>query len=135
MKPRNEAGIDRPLIERVVTDFYASVRRDPLLGPIFAAKVTDWPRHEALIVEFWASLLLLTGEYKGTPLQAHNALPGLDESHFRHWLHLFHESVSRCCDEFQARQFEERASRIARSFLMARAYQSGVLPLRTDAPA
>ena len=34
-------GIDEPMIERVVHGFYAKVRQDPLLGPVFDARIAD----------------------------------------------------------------------------------------------
>lgn len=126
--PVHETGIDRPLIERVVRDFYAAIRNDALLGPVFASHVVDWVHHEARIADFWTSVMLLTGQYKGTPLQAHLALPDLTEQHFQQWLALFHQSLARCCNESQAAQFEQRAHRIARSFQMAREQQRGVIP-------
>ncbi|MBV8522640.1 MAG: hypothetical protein JOY71_11045 [Acetobacteraceae bacterium] len=38
-------GIDETLVRAVVEKFYAKVRRDPLLGPIFNEAVEDWPDH------------------------------------------------------------------------------------------
>ncbi|MBV8868012.1 MAG: hypothetical protein JOY65_01145, partial [Acetobacteraceae bacterium] len=41
--PGLAAGIDETLVRIVVETFYAKVRRDPLLGPIFDEAVADWP--------------------------------------------------------------------------------------------
>lgn len=60
-------GIDRPLIGQVVRTFYDLVRRDTVLGPIFNPRVEVWPAHEAKIVRFWSSVLLMSGEYHGKP--------------------------------------------------------------------
>ena len=32
-------------ISRLVPEFYARVRKDPLLGPIFDGAIEDWPHH------------------------------------------------------------------------------------------
>ena len=46
-------------IERVVHKFYTRVRADPVLGPVFAAHVTQWQPHEDKIGRFWRNALLL----------------------------------------------------------------------------
>lgn len=40
-----ETGIDEAMIERLVRRFYARVRDDDVLGPIFAAQIDDWEPH------------------------------------------------------------------------------------------
>lgn len=112
-------AIDKFLIARVVERFYDRVRSDSILGPIFEDRIHDWPRHLALLERFWASVMLRTGEYKGTPLMAHMALPGLTAEHFDHWLMLFGETVDAECTAPQAAAFRFRASRIAQSLQMA----------------
>ena len=37
--------------------FYADVRQDPLIGPIFNAKVKDWKHHLEIITGFWETLI------------------------------------------------------------------------------
>ena len=32
-------------LHRLLSRFYERARLDPLLGPVFAAHVDDWPRH------------------------------------------------------------------------------------------
>jgi hypothetical protein len=36
-------GIDESMIERLINSFYARIRTDQVLGPIFAACIQDWP--------------------------------------------------------------------------------------------
>ncbi len=72
----------------MVESFYAQVRLDPDLGPIFAAHVADWPAHYAVMVDFWASVALLAGRYHRNALRAHKPL-GLRSEHFDRWLQLF----------------------------------------------
>lgn len=123
-------GIDKALIERLVRRFYTRVRADDLLGPIFNTRIADWEEYLEKLTCFWASVTLLTGDYKGTPLQAHLAMPDLDETHFGRWLALFRETLESCCTADQAALFNDRAHRISCSFQLALGQQRGELPLR-----
>jgi hemoglobin len=46
-------------ITAVVDAFYMKVRRDPVLGPVFARAIADdaWPAHLAIIQDFWSSVM------------------------------------------------------------------------------
>lgn len=88
-----EIGVDAAYIDRLVEGFYASVRQDPMLGPIFAERVTDWPAHLARMKQFWRSILHNSGEFSGNPMLKHIAIPGLELSHFSHWLDLFYGTI------------------------------------------
>ena len=80
-----DTGLDEAVLRALVHGFYDKVRRDPLLGPIFAARITDWAPHLARMVDFWSSVALMTGRYHGQPVPAHTPLP-LDTGHFERWL-------------------------------------------------
>jgi hemoglobin len=122
-------GIDEALIERVVGAFYAKVRHDPLLGPIFEGKVADWPAHLVRLRDFWSSLVLLTGRYKGTPFEVHLAMPELGSDHFATWLRLFDETLAAHCDPAQAEIFRARAKRVAESLRLGLAIRRGNPPV------
>ena len=62
--------IDEGMIEQLVHGFYAQVREDPLLGPVFGAHVKDWGTHLPKMVDFWSSALRKTARYRGTPIEA-----------------------------------------------------------------
>src|SRR3546814_7298736 len=83
-------GIDEAMIERLVHAFYAGVREDALLGPVFDARIEDWDRHLGRMCAFWSSVALMTGRYSGQPMRAHMPLP-VDGVHFDRWLALFEE--------------------------------------------
>ena len=122
-------AIDRPLIGLVVRSFYDLVRRDPLLGPIFNPRIDDWTEHEAKLTRFWSSVLLMTGEYHGTPMRVHLELPDLEARHFDRWLSLFAQAQAAVCTPDQAAAFQAKAARIAESFRFARdAQRSGGIP-------
>ena len=88
-------GVDEPFVSELVDRFYAAVRADDLLGPIFATAVQDWPAHLARLKQFWRSILHSTGEFTGNPMRTHMALgSSLDEAHFARWLNLFYETLA-----------------------------------------
>lgn len=102
-------------IQDLVHDFYGRVRKDGSLGPIFDRHLHDWDAHLAIMVRFWSSLLLGTGEYQGSPMTKHIALPNLSAPLFEHWLDLFHQTTRDQPNAAMARKAEEFSQRIARS--------------------
>lgn len=86
-------GIDSDFVARLVETFYARIRTDDLLGPIFAARIADWPVHLDRMKSFWRSILFSSGEYAGNPMARHLAIAGLDKDHFAHWLELFYATL------------------------------------------
>jgi hemoglobin len=114
--------IDERLVSDLVEAFYERVRADELLGPIFTRVIRDWDHHLALLKDFWSSVTMMTGRYKGTPLQAHQRIGGLGFKHFERWLSLWRETCAATCSSSEiAGIFIERAERIASSL------SSGVL--------
>lgn len=112
---RERTGIDEAMIEALVNTFYARVRLDPLIGPIFEDKVRDWDDHLQKLCAFWSSVTLMTGRYHGRPMQAHMFLPIAGE-HFERWLALFELTANEICPPVAAAHFIDRARRIADSF-------------------
>ncbi len=113
-----ETGLDEDVLRRLVHRFYGRVRADPMLGPIFAARITDWPPHLERMVTFWSSVALMTGHYHGRPVPAHTPLP-IEAAHFDRWLVLFRETAQEVCTPAGAAHVVERAERIARSLHIA----------------
>ena len=109
-----KTGIDGPMIGRLVHRFYARVREDPLLGPVFESRITSWPRHLERMCAFWPSVALMSGRYHGQPMRAHLPLP-IDAEHFDRWLALFEATACEVCPPPAADHFVERARRIAES--------------------
>lgn len=85
--------IDHAYIDRLVEQFYAKVRADVVLAPIFAARIADWTPHLARMKQFWAVILLGEGTFSGSPMTLHAAIPGIGEFHFRRWLALFEATL------------------------------------------
>lgn len=113
-----QTALDEDVLHRLVDRFYGKVRADPMLGPIFEARVADWDRHLERMVDFWSSVALMTGRYHGQPVPAHVPLP-VDASHFNHWLDLFRETAREVSTPAGAERLIERAERIARSLHIA----------------
>lgn len=120
------AQANEALIERLVRRFYEHVRADAVLGPIFAARITDWEPHLARMCAFWSSVVLATGRYQGQPMPAHAALP-VDARHFDRWLELFEATANELFQPPTAELFITRARRIAASLEMGRAAAQGVV--------
>jgi hemoglobin len=97
--------------------FYGKVRRDPLIGPVFASRIpdADWSHHMARVTDFWSSVLLKTGRYKGNPFGRHLGIGGLAPDHFARWLGLFEETAAECFDAPLAEEIAGRAHRIGDS--------------------
>jgi hemoglobin len=106
--------INETSISALVETFYAKVRLDPEIGPIFNAVVDDWPHHLAVLKDFWSTVLLTTGRYKGNPMMRHFQL-GLDPQHFERWLELFAETAYETFPEQAAAVIVEKSRRIARN--------------------
>lgn len=109
---RDRTGIDEAMISVLVTAFYAQVRNDPLIGPIFEEKVDDWNHHLEKLCAFWSSVVLMTGRYHGQPMQAHLSLP-IRAEHFERWLEIFEATALSVCPRKAADVFIDRARRIA----------------------
>lgn len=92
--PANTPVCSEQEVVQLVHAFYAKVRRDAVLGPIFDSHVVDWDRHLGKLVDFWSSALRGTARYRGSPMPRHAALPGLTTSHFHRWLALFRETTA-----------------------------------------
>lgn len=102
-------------ISELVNRFYARVRSDAQLGPIFNTHVHDWDAHLAKLTDFWSSALRGTRRYRGTPMPIHTALPGLNAELFRHWLQLFDATVAELPNATLRKRASELAHRIAQS--------------------
>lgn len=111
-------GIDESFVSDLVEGFYAAIRKDELLGPIFAARISDWPPHLARMKQFWRSILHNSGEFSGNPMARHIAIPGLEQRHFIRWLELFYANLRQMAQDSRASEHvAERARMIAESLL------------------
>lgn len=121
-------GIDDALISSLVEGFYEAVRQDALIGPVFENHVEDWTPHLARMKDFWASVTLESGRFRGNPMLKHIAIGSLEQAHFSRWLVLWEETVAKLVPTQAARDvFLEAARRIANSLLTGIEIQRGGL--------
>ena len=104
-------------IRRLVDDFYAEVRRDATLGKVFDRAIGDhWPEHLAKMYDFWSSVMLTSGRYKGNPMAVHlKHRDAIRPEMFGRWLELWLETARETLDETAAAQVIAKAERIAES--------------------
>lgn len=134
--PGVAAGVTEDMIHDVVHAFYGEIRRDPALGPIFNRVIGgEWDTHLAKMCDFWSSVLLMTGRFKGSPMVAHARISDIRPTHFARWLHVFHQTVQRLCPPPAAALFVEKSEMIAQSLQLGIAASRGELPPARPRPA
>lgn len=122
-------GVDEAMIRALVHEFYARVRTEPVLGPIFERAIGErWDAHLVKLCDFWSSVMLATGRFQGRPMQAHNRRPDIQPEHFGRWLALFEATAVEVCPPDAAALFVERSRMIGRSLEMGLSVSRGDLP-------
>lgn len=91
---------DRKDIIKLVNTFYAKVRKDELLGPIFNNHIPEehWPAHLEKLTDFWVTNLLGEICFKGNPSKVHakvdkNLNHTISQVHFGQWLQLWFNAI------------------------------------------
>jgi hemoglobin len=103
-------------IAELVPAFYARVRSDEVLGPIFDGAIGDWPQHLQKLTAFWSSVMLTSGRYKGQPMVAHVRHAGsMTPYNFARWLELWRQTTDDLLAPDVAAAFQDKANRIAES--------------------
>ena len=135
LAPGFAVGITEAMVHDVVHGFYARIRQDPALGPIFNRVIAAdaWPAHLQKMCDFWSSVMLMSGRFHGAPMPAHARIEGQDGQglngrHFARWLHLFAETVAELCPPEAAALFVKKAQMIAQSFQLGIAASRGEIP-------
>ena len=107
-------GIDS--IRVIVDDFYAQVRKDELLGPVFSAVITgDWQPHLNQMYDFWNAALFGVPGFRGNPFDKHAPLP-ISPQHFSRWLELFGQTIDRHFEGATAEDAKKRAGLMSALF-------------------
>ena len=108
-------------IDLLVERFYAEVRNNSRLAPLFADNMSgSWDVHLAKMKGFWRSVLLKTGEYKGRPVPVHLKIKPIDADDFEEWLQLFTQVSNDTFTPDAADAVTHTARRIATSLWLSR---------------
>jgi len=119
-------------IRQLIDAFYAKVRVDPHLAPVFERAITgDWGPHLATMRDFWSSIMLTSGRYNGNPLAVHLRIEGMAPQLFDQWLKLFGETCAEIFDDSVASAFRVKAERIAESLKLALFYRADRAHMRS----
>lgn len=111
-------------IATLVDRFYARVRADSPLGPVFNSVIgDDWAPHLQTMRDFWSSVLLKSGRYGGNPLIAHKRLSTVTPELFDRWLTLFAATLAELFEPDITADIQLRAERIAASLKLAMFYR------------
>jgi hemoglobin len=88
---------NREDIHLLVEDFYTKVMADDTIGPIFTETLFfKWDTHIPVMIDFWETMLLEKGIYKGNTMRVHielNKKFPLTGIHFARWKKLFFETL------------------------------------------
>jgi hemoglobin len=108
-------AVNESSIGVLVDRFYARVRQDNILGPIFAEKIgDDWEPHLETMRAFWSSLMLASGRYKGNPMLKHLLLvPRIGSEHFDRWLDIWKQTTAELFPPETAAIFLSKAQSMA----------------------
>jgi hemoglobin len=122
--PLDIGRLSEDAIRHLVDSFYAKIRADSQLGPIFERAIPgDWAPHLATMHDFWSSIMLTSGRYKGNPVAVHLRIEGVEPLLFERWLALFDETCRELFDDDIAGAFRAKAERIAESLKLALFYR------------
>lgn len=112
--------VDEEGLARLVARFYAAVRSDALIGPVFNDAIDDWPHHLEKLTAFWSSLMLTSGRYKGAPMVAHlKHRSRITPEMFDRWLALWRAATEAEMPPDVAATMQAKAERIAQNFRFA----------------
>jgi len=113
------ATVTETELGQLVDRFYAKVRTDEMLGPVFNPAVGDWPEHLEKLTQFWSSIMLTSGKYHGNPMAAHyKHLAKITPEMFTRWLALWGETTEEVVPH-AAPALQDKAARIAESLKLA----------------
>lgn len=82
-------------ISVLIHSFYAKVRSDSELGPVFYAAIGDnWDAHLSKMSDFWGAAMRISSRYRGDMLAAHRRVKGIHPALIGRWLDLFEQTAA-----------------------------------------
>ncbi|OWJ68829.1 group III truncated hemoglobin [Inquilinus limosus] len=131
-------ALDEAALPALLARFYERVRRDDDLGPLFNDVVHDWDVHLERISDFWSSVILASGRYKGNPVVIHLMhAHRITSEMFERWLMLWEETTSEMLPDAVAAAMQAKARRIADTLKVALRMRGAPLtnPVREPSPS
>jgi hemoglobin len=117
----DDIGITMPIVRNVIVAFYAKVRRDPVLGPVFENIVGDhWDTHIEKVCSFWFYVTRLDRSYNARDfMPAHLKHLTIQAALLPTWLRLFRQTAKELCTTEIAEALIDIAERMAVSIEMS----------------
>ncbi|MCW5517185.1 group III truncated hemoglobin [Muriicola sp. Z0-33] len=114
---------NRKDISLLVRTFYAKIRKDEILGPIFNAIIRDWESHFSLLTDFWETQLFLNRKYSGNPVLVHQEVDdkmnhSLTPEHFGYWINLWFSTIDELFEGENAWIAKNRAQKMSTMLYM-----------------
>lgn len=107
-------------ISILVNAFYAKIRMDDLLGPIFNSHITEnqWPAHLSKLTDFWDTVLFGAANFKGNPSVKHvkvdeNMNYTVEQVHFGKWMQLWFETIDELYEGEMATKAKQNARKMS----------------------
>ena len=119
---------DRTDVHLLVTTFYAKIRQDEVLGPIFNVQIHDWDTHLEHLTDFWESSLFFVNKYKGNPLEKHIEVDAavkntISEHHFGIWLNYWIQTLDDLFEGEKTNIAKNRARKMG-TFIYVKLFQA-----------
>ncbi|MCB0522002.1 MAG: group III truncated hemoglobin [Saprospiraceae bacterium] len=115
----------REAIGFLVRTFYARVREDETLGPIFNGVITDWETHLEKLTDFWEGNLLffVKKKFEGDPKTAHQKVDEwmgnrMTMEHFGRWINLWIATLDEHFEGETAQIAKNQARKMATFFYL-----------------
>ena len=117
--PATSNPLSRDSLRALVHAFYADVRRDAALAPVFDAAIgAHWETHLERMVEFWCTMMLDTRSFSGSVFGTHMQLKGVEPVHFERWMSLWYRHTAAGFEATDRKQLREKAEMIGRSLFL-----------------
>ena len=126
MPVNQTAPVSEEQIRQLVDSFYDKICADADLDRIFERVVAgDWETHLAKMYDFWSSVMLTTGYYKGSLLAVRTHIGGLEIGLLDRCLALFGDSCDELLDSETAGLCWLKAAHLVESLKLTLFYRPG----------
>lgn len=107
-----EAEVTERLVRDVMKGFYADVRSDLILGPIFrkAIKDEEWDAHIEKVTGFWLTAFRIEKIYRARNfIPSHVKHNNIGAEHTHLWLEIFERTITSLCSNKEQLAFRSIA--------------------------